>query len=74
MAHFNFSGAFTVIEVEKMQQPNTTKGRVVVPKRMIFWKNSKRSLIPPSLSEAYIAIFSRKSPFKALYKGPKSAI
>ena len=31
-------------------------------------------LWPPSFSENYIAIFFHKAPFKALYKGPKSAI
>ena len=33
------------------------KGRMPLPNRMIFWKNSKRPLTPPSFLENYIACF-----------------
>ena len=41
----------------------TAKGRVTVPKRMNFWKTSKRSLTPPPLILGKIyCIFFPKSP------------
>ena len=46
-----------------------------VPKRVNFQENSRQPLTPPTLIlENHTAFFFRKALFKALYKGPKSAI
>ena len=38
------------------------KGRAALPKRMNFWKSSKRPLIPPpSFSENHVALFFRNT-------------
>ena len=52
------------------------KGRVRLPNRMNFRKNSKRPSSPhPSFPENYTASFFFRKPLKkALYKGPYSAI
>ena len=49
------------------------EGRVTIPKRMNFWKNSKRPLIPPSFSENHVAIFLQITCTKALFTSPKAA-
>ena len=41
---------------------------MALPNWMIFWKNSKRRLTPPSLTENNIAIFVGKPPKKPFIK------
>ena len=41
-------------------QQDLTKGRMTSPKRMNFWKSSKRPLTPPSFSENHVALFATK--------------
>ena len=41
---------------------SSCKGRTALPKRMNFWKSSKRPLIPPpSFSENQVALFFRNT-------------
>ena len=59
--------------VLKMQQPNTTKGRVVVPKRMIFFEKFQAVFDLPHFQKHILQFFSRRALSKALFKGSKSA-
>ena len=43
----SFSTAMTHLQVEVRMAQKQNKGRVRLPNRMNFWKNSKRSLTPP---------------------------
>ena len=51
---------------------DSAKGRVAPTKTDEFSEKFHTAYDPPSISNNHIAIFS-KSPFQALYKGPKSA-
>ena len=61
LAYFNFSGAFTLIEVEKMLQANTREGSPVkgggTKTDEILEKFQVAFDPPPTFSETYIAIF-----------------